>query len=195
MDHDIAVIIVDNAIYCQMPQNDSLHPLQIPDATNDLFQRRRPSLPRRHMRWSHQKRTKGVRERRVSKTRLYNICIEKDEVNHRLLAGHSQSIPWVLSPVIMMIYSTYPPIRPFIQSSMTCPDISWVRSPLLSILHQWVISPGTSTVLVPWKPSCFDSAASSSSGTGVSGVIISCGVFTGPLDWVAAAPFASWVPS
>lgn len=189
------MIRVENAIYCQMPQNDSLHPLQIPDATNDLFQRRRQSLPRRHMRWSHQKRTKGVRERRVSKARLYNICIEKDEVNHRLLGGHSQSIPWVLSPRHhddLFRVSSHPPVHPVI---MTCPDISWLPRLLLSIPHQWVISPGTSTVLVPWKPNCFDSAASSSSGTGVSGVTISCGVFTGPLDWVAAAPFASWVPS
>lgn len=132
-------------------------------------------------------------ETRVSKIRLYNICIEKDEVNHRLLGGHSQSIPWVSSSVIM-IYSACPPIHPFIQPSMTY-HISWLQSPLLSILHQWVISPGISTVRVPWKPSCFDSAASSSSGTGVSGVTIRCGVFTGPLDCVAAAPFASWIPS
>lgn len=135
----------------------------------------------------------GMRETRVSKTRLYNICIEKDKVNHRLLGGHSQSIPWVPSSVIM-IYSTYPPIHPFVQSSMTY-HISWLQNPLLSILHQRVTSPGISTVLVPWKPSCFDSAASSSSGTGVSGVTISCGVFTGPLDCDAAAPFASWAPS
>lgn len=122
--------------------------------------------------------------------------LKEIKVNHRLLGGHSQSIPWVPSPVIMMVYFTYPPIHQFIQSSMICPDVSWLQSPRLSMLHQWVISPGISTVLVPWKPSCFDSAASSSSsGTGVSGVIISCGVFTGPLDCVAAAPFASWVPS
>lgn len=132
-----------------------------------------------------------MREMRVSKTRLCNICIENDE-SKSSLAWWPQSV-YPLSAVPRHHDDLFHVSSHTVVHDM--PDISWLQSPLLSILHQWVISPGISTVLVPWKPSCFDSAASSSSGTGVSGVTISCGVFTGPLDCVAAAPFASWVPS